>query len=111
MDKIFGILAFAYGIYLCFGSCKMKHTGLINTKILLYEDNDAYKCKDSRGYIDKMFPRIIIMGCAFLFYGTAEIYNSFTGKAGGIYWISFYVFFFIFLWFGKCISRYDKQFF
>lgn len=111
MDKILGILAFVYGLYLCFGSCKMRHKGLINVKILLKEDSDAYRCKDTREYIAKMFPRVIVMGCAFLLFGGTELYNSVTGKAGNIFAVSFYVFFAIFMWYEGCREKYEKEYF
>lgn len=89
----------------------MKKSGRINTNILLRDDSEAERCKDTKGYIRETLPKLILMGCIFIFFGMADVYTTFAGGQYEILYFAFYLFFIVFMWFGYALDKLHKKYF
>ncbi len=64
-----------YGLYVFLSAVKMKLTGEISSFVASPEE--LYKCKDKQGFIRAVYGWMTAFGLITLFYGGANIVNSF----------------------------------
>lgn len=80
IDAIF-IVVGVYAFYTCY---LMKTTGDLKTKLLLGEGIEINKCKDKKGYINYIFPKLFFMGIISSLYGASGLIDSYVTSLGYI---------------------------
>lgn len=60
MMVLFDVIIGALGIYLLVSAFKMKKTGIISP--IIVNPDEIVKCKDSKGFIQKIFPSTVVFG-------------------------------------------------
>ena len=79
-----------FGFYLIFIALKMKKEQKLNSYILHPED--IRKCKDVKGYIKFMLPKMIILGIAIILVGVMGILDATTNYVTQYRFITLFVF-------------------
>lgn len=77
INLLINIVITGFGLYLLYIAITMKRTGKIHNTVLPKEE--AIKCKDVKGYVSYITPKMIIFGFVIVFVGImgiAELYVS-----------------------------------
>lgn len=103
-------IIFACGIYMLYSAYLMKTKGELKVGWLVSKNIDLKKSKDVSGYINYMYPRVIIFSICTLIYSFVGFYGTYVASLGLISTVTFFGFFVVVVWFAIVSTRASKRF-
>ena len=74
---VLGIAALCCGIYALYSAARMKRTGEISASALLGKECTEKRCKDTKTYIRRAMPALIVFGVAAVIYGVIDLISCY----------------------------------
>ncbi len=106
---IFDVIVLLLGIYLIFNAIKMKKTDSIPTMLL--GPKEIKMCKNPYGFIDYMFPFILVFGIVCVVFGIFNIVADAILHLPGIYdGIAVVVLLAVWFWFSMMLRKAKNRF-
>ncbi|MEF9945389.1 MAG: hypothetical protein RR869_00340 [Lachnospiraceae bacterium] len=108
---ILGIVILGSGLYCLYAAYMLKTKGVINKTILLGKNMDVKKCKDKQGYIDCVFPKVLVLGIVATVYSAIDLINSYVTEIMAVWYVGMVVFLVVLIWFGITTSKAARTYF
>ena len=74
---VLGIAALCCGIYALYSAVSMKRAGVISASGLLGKECTQNRCKDTKAYIRKAVPALIVFGIVAVIYGIIDLVSCY----------------------------------
>ena len=111
-STVIDIIVAGVGIYLIYLIYLAKYKGIIHQTFIWRRDDNPNKCRDKEGFVNYLFPRVVICGVVLFIDGLLGVLNrhifKFTDKLD-LY--SIFVTFAVIIVFGFSCSRAMKNYF
>jgi|GEM_PF-6102698 hypothetical protein len=98
MDRIFGFITIASGLYCFYAAFQMKATKQLTQSVFFTKDLEQKQCKDKEGYIKESIRLMLITGGVTSVYGVFDLMNEMFLKLGYWFGISIVIFIGFIIW-------------
>jgi hypothetical protein len=103
-------LVLACGFYMLYSAYLMKTKGELKVGWLVSKNINLSRSKDVPGYINYMYPRILIFSVCTIIYGMIGVYSSYYKPLGIIQTVALVIFFIIVVVFAVISTKASKKY-
>lgn len=103
-------IVLACGVYMLYSAYLMKVKGELKVGWLVSKNINLQRSKDVPGYINYMYPRIIVFAICTIIYGVIGVYSTYYSPLGMIQVASFVLFFVAVVFFAVISTKASKKF-
>lgn len=100
---IMDIVILGFGIYMLYVCVHMKKTKKVHSVLLAEEE--LKKCKNQKGFVDYITPKMIAFACISLIDAVIGIVGELLVHNVYLNYAYMIIFFAAFLWFGSCLKK------